>query len=143
MTIQPTTEWKNKFLIGEQDGQEIWLSPPSWDCDWYWGFGYLGNFNCHYHLDGLGSSNLYDNIKEHFKETLLIKEKDLWIFCELVKSAYILKESAEFFGRGGSNYTLNPCQNILQDTKQADKINQELLPAIFAEIKKILDNQFR
>jgi hypothetical protein len=42
-----------KILLGYNNNEPIYLSPPSWDCGWYWGFGYLGNKNCHYHVDGL------------------------------------------------------------------------------------------
>ena len=42
-----------KILIGKNNNENIYLSPPKWDCGWYWGFGYLGNKDCHYHVDGL------------------------------------------------------------------------------------------
>jgi hypothetical protein len=33
-------------------GDTVYLSGFSWDCDWYWGGGYLGNRNLHTHFDG-------------------------------------------------------------------------------------------
>jgi hypothetical protein len=66
----------NKILLGKNNGQDIYLSPPSWDCGWYWGFGYLGNNNCHYHLSGLNkgkNQNLFDAIKEHFGDSFKLK----------------------------------------------------------------------
>jgi hypothetical protein len=32
--------------------QHIYLSDFTWDCDWYWGGGYLGNKDTHFHFDG-------------------------------------------------------------------------------------------
>lgn len=30
------------YYIGKNaDGEKVWLEKPSWDCGWYWGFGYL------------------------------------------------------------------------------------------------------
>lgn len=122
-----------RVRLGEVDGEKIFLSPPSWDCGWYWGFGYLGNKNCHYHVDTLNKDkNLYDAFKEHFGESLIVKEdKDLWALCELFKTFYNLKEIAEVYNRGGSKYTANP--------GEVKRINEVLLPAIFKEIYLILD----
>ena len=36
------TNFKKKYLLGYINNESIYLSPPSWDCNWYWGFGYLG-----------------------------------------------------------------------------------------------------
>lgn len=34
------------MLLGiRKDGQKVWLSEPKWDCGWYWGFGYLGEYS--------------------------------------------------------------------------------------------------
>lgn len=33
---------KNVYLIGiNTEGEKVFLEEPSWDCGWYWGFGYL------------------------------------------------------------------------------------------------------
>lgn len=131
----------SKILLGEAYNEKIFLSPPSWDCGWYWGFGYLGNENCHYHVDGLSKDkNLYDGFKEHFGDSFIVKEdSDIWTLCELFQSFYTLKKSAEFFRQGDAYYTTNPCKDLLTDTDLEKKINQLLLPAIFEEIYKILN----
>ena len=129
-----------KVLIGYHDNEPIYLSPPSWDCGWYWGFGYLGNNNCHYHVSGLEKDmNLYDAFIKHFGDTLKIRLSDLWTFCELFKSFYILKETAEILGRGGSNYANNPCKNIIINKEEVERINKIIIPKIFEEIYKIID----
>lgn len=52
---------KDKILLGfagrnleiQNPNSAIYLSKHSWDCKWYWGFGYLGNNSCHWHMEGL------------------------------------------------------------------------------------------
>lgn len=127
-----------KHYIWTNEWQKIYLSAPSWDCGWYWGFGYLWNRNCHYHLSGLNegkNQSLYDAIKEHF-EDLQITNNKLWVFCELVSTAYKLKEAAEVLRSGGSNYTTNPLKELIKNEEETKRINEIILPAIFLEIEK-------
>lgn len=134
------TKWTEQFYIGTHNGERIYLSPPSWDCGWYWGFGYLGNRNCHYHLSGVDEGkniNLYDALKQHFQD-FQIDDKKLWTFCELVRSAYTLKEAAEVLGRGGSHYTTNPCADTIKSEAETARINEIVLPAIFDAIADLL-----
>ena len=36
---------KNIYLLGQdKDGINYWLESPSWDCAWYWGFGYVETY---------------------------------------------------------------------------------------------------
>ena len=132
----------SKILLGKNDGENIYLSPPSWDCGWYWGFGYLGNKYCHYHLSGLNegkNKNFFDAVKEHFGDSFILKnDEDIWVFCELVRSAYTLKETAEVLGRGGSHFTTNPCKDLIINTDEVTRINNIVLPQIFEEIYKLL-----
>ena len=145
----------NKIKLGVVNNETIYLTPPSWDCDWYWGFGYLGNKNCHYHIDGLNKIetynsekkvfeyefvNLYDGLKKHFGDSFIVKEdKDIWMLAELFKTFYTLKETAEVLGRGGSHYGYNPCSLIIKNDIEVKRINEIVLPAIFKEIYNILD----
>ena len=143
----------SKILLGYNNNEPIYLSPPSWDCGWYWGFGYLGNRNCHYHVDGLTkietynndakafttkSVNLYDGFIEHFGNTLRVRKSDLWTLVELFQTFYALKKTAEVLGRGGSHYTTNPAKDIIINTDEVTRINNVVLPQIFEEIYKIL-----
>ena len=133
-----STIWIDKVLIGKVDDKNIYLSAPSWDCDWYWEFGYLGNNHCHYHVDGLiekHNANLFDALKKEFGDTLTIKDDEkLWLFCELMQTAYTLKETAELIGRGGSHYTTNPFAELIKNTAEVERINTKVLPAIFDHI---------
>jgi hypothetical protein len=137
-----STKWIKKFKLGVVEGEAIYISPPSWDCGWYWGFGYLGNRHCHYHLDGLSAGknqNLYDAMREHFGDSLTIPSEKLWEFCELAKTAYSLKETAEVLGRGGSHYSHNPCEELVKNPIETARINEVVLPAIFNAINDILE----
>lgn len=151
--MKTLSNYPAKVFIGKRDGERIYLSAPSFDCGWYWGFGYLGNKNCHYHVDGLTKhekynsekkvweyefTNLYDGFKKHFGDTLIVNDSDLWTLCELFKTFYTLKECAEVLGRGGSHYTNNPCKDIIINKQETERINNVVLPEIFEEIYKIL-----
>lgn len=148
-----TTKFDTKIKMGVVDGEDIYLSPPSWDCGWYWGFGYLGNKNCHYHIDGLKKIekynfekkvweyefvNLYDGLKRHFGKTLKVRESRLWTLAELFESFYSLRQTAEVLGRGGSHLTSNPCKDIIINVDEVKRINTIVLPAIFDAIHSIL-----
>ena len=80
---------------------------------------------------------MYDALSGDYDLNPLIA-KDLWSFCELVKTAYTLKETAEVLGRGGSHYTTNVCADIVKNEDEVKRINEIVLPAIFDAIGKIL-----
>ena len=145
------TKWKDKIFFGtrEEDNACIWLSRPSWDCGWYWGFGYLGNREVHYHLKSYQDRNrvlkddkgdlcvvterrnkhMYDCLLEDYDLNPKIK-KNLWEFCELVETIYTLKEAAEVLGRGGSHYANNPCKEIIINKEEVERINKVVIPAM-------------
>lgn len=130
-----------KIKIGIVDNENIYLSPPSWDCGWYWGFGYLVNKNCHYHVDSLTRNenvDLYDAFKKHFGKSLIVRDSQLWTLVELFKTFYILKETTEVLGRGGWHYTTNPVKEIITNKEETKRINEIVLPAIFDAIYQIL-----
>ena len=138
------------FRMGVRHGRGISLRRPSFDCDWYWGFGYLGNTQCHYHLnsletmdwqnDGLRDKNLFDQLKIHFGDSLTIKDDaDLWKFCEIVTTIYTLKEAAELFCHGGSNYSTNPDKDFLKDDAMYLRIVKEMIPAQIASLYRVLE----
>ena len=133
-------EYPKVFLGTTVDNARVWLSSPSWDCNWYWGWGYIGNKNLHYHLSSLfKDTNMHDGIKSHFKTFAITSDEDLWTFCELVRTFYYLRETSDVLTRGGSHYTNNPCQELIKDTDYASHINTVLMPAIFAETYKLFE----
>lgn len=148
------------FGISRESKETIYIYKPTFDCGWYWSFGYLGRSNLHYHLssykdhsyiitlqDGTielvterRNFNMYDCLSADYELAPAIK-KNLWQFCELAKTAYALKQTAEVLGRGGSHYTTNPCCDIIKNSKEVDRINKEVLPAIFNKIQQIVEGR--
>lgn len=141
--MKTLANYKEKVLLGRTEDGAIFLSAPSWDCGWYWGFGYLGNKNCHYHVDGLNKEkNLYDALKEHFGESFIVKsDNDIWKLAELFKTFYTLKSMSELYHLGGSHYTTNPCKDLLQNKDQEDHVNNVLIPNVLHAIYEVL-NQY-
>ena len=131
----------NRVFFGtNKDGEKIYLSAPSFDCGWYWGIGYLGNDDCHYHLDNYADGrniNMHDALKNDYQLNPKI-EKSLWEFCEIYLTIYSLKNTAEVLGRGGSHMTSNPCKNIIINKDEVSRINNEVLPSLFIALEEIL-----
>ena len=121
------------------------LRRPSFDCDWYWGFGYLGNRRCHFHLDGLREGeniHLYDAIKKRFGDTFVIQNSGrLWKFVEVVKTVYTLRKSAELFHLGGSHCTSNPDRDMLKRPDLWEEINRVLIPRQIAAMYAIIEEE--
>ena len=137
------------YLLGiDAEGKKHYLEKASWDCGWYWGFGYIHTFTSRdfgmcYHFDGFEKkSNMYDGFKKAFTDSVLT-DSELWKLCELMKTFYVLKNTAEVLGRGGANYTTNPCSEIIKNTDEVKRINEIVLPAIFEEIYALLSKQAR
>ena len=127
------------FGTFSEETEKIYLTKPSWDCGW--GFGYLGNNNRHFHLSGYQNGrniNMYDALTKDYDLNPKI-EKNLWTFCELIQTAYTLQETAEVLVRGGSHYTTNPFSGLIQNKKEVTRINEVLLPTIFNYISDLIE----
>lgn len=142
---------KKNYLLGRgEDGKKIWLVAPSWDCDWYWGFGYLETYtrrygqidiDSHTHFDCLNEekhNNYFDAFNEYIKETPLTSN-EIWKLCDYMQTFYTLRKSAELFRHGNSHYTGSATLEILQRNDLEDEINKKMLPRLFEEIDKLLD----
>jgi hypothetical protein len=166
MNKQVTTAFnKDVYLLGKQkDGTYIWLEKATWDCEWYWGFGYIETYtnnqhpessrdiNSHSHWTGLmGKQEVYDFDKKCFKLTdkyvhhlnenpdmaeTVLTDKESWELADLMKSFYTLKDTAELYHSGNSHLTGTKVD--LKDKAQEDNINKVLLPKIFERIYQIL-----
>ena len=151
-----------QFYFGKrkEDGVRIYLTAPEWVCGWYWSFGYLGNKREHCHLKSYQSKTHFltledgsfkiiteernicmrDALLEDYDLNPNIKE-NLWVFCELVLTAYALKETAEVLGRGGSHMTANPCADTIKNADEVKRINDVVLPEIFEKIKLLIEGE--
>lgn len=112
---------KDVYLLGmsKENNRYLWLEAPSWDCGWYWGFGYVEQYTNHKAPDKAKDTRMHThwdslhNEGNPFKETTFNKEeyKEL---KELFNRFYSLKEGAD------------------------KNTNEVVLPEIFKQIIKIL-----
>lgn len=155
MKKQTTIAFKKKiYLLGaDAEGTKYWLEAPSWDCDWYWGFGYVETYtnnnypnrsrdiNSHQHFDSLflndSKVNAFDAFKEFFKETTL-DQKEIWLLIDYMQSFYTLKRAAAMLGRGYSHITEKAKLEETKSVEIAKEINEKILPAIFKQIDIML-----
>lgn len=119
------------YLLGcDEDGKKYWLAHPSWDLDWYWGFGYVRTYtnnsypekskdiNSHEHI---GSS--FKDLNKVFAEATFSNDEGI-LLNDYFTQFYELKEKAERAHRN--------------DNDKWNHINKTLLPEIFEKILSIL-----
>lgn len=148
---------KDIYLLGkDENNRKYWLEAPSWDCDWYWGFGYVETYTnnknpsiakdiaTHEHIDTsfLGKQgyeyihNLYDS--PLLQETTFTMEEG-WQLGELFKQFYLLQKMAEFTHREKPNCGITSSPIEHGDLKLWNKdINEKMIPAITSKIMEIL-----
>lgn len=147
---------KDVYLLGINEHDElVWLEAASWDCDWYWGFGYVEvytnqeypnrshDISSHSHFDGLvwfkNKNNDYIhhlNESPRMKETVL-SDNESWELSDLMKSFYALREAVAVIRRGGSH--LSSTKNADFSNKEiARQINEDMMPVIFKRVYEIL-----
>lgn len=157
MKKQTTVAFKKKiYLLGKDaEGTKYWLAAPSWDCNWYWGFGYVETYtnndcpsiardiNSHQHFDSLflndSKVNAFDAFREFFKETTL-DQKEIWLLMDYMQSFYALKNVARILAGGYSHMTEKAKLSEVQNIEMAKEINEKMLPAIFKQIDILLSD---
>jgi hypothetical protein len=119
----------DKIYLGVHNDQPIHLTKHSWDCDWYWGFGYLGNRSWHYHF----SSVLKDGLRaDQYFSSSRISNDDWWVIRELFAQAYALEDAYGVYLRNTAGQTNRKgVTDLVGDKELAARINLDL--------EKILD----
>lgn len=118
------------------ENEPIWLEKHSWDCNWYWAFGYLGNSKSHTHFESLlniknANGSICYEASELFRSTN-IKNKAWWVIRDLFVQAYALKKAAEAYQNGGHQIITVPgITDVIKNKERADQIN--------ADLAKVLD----
>lgn len=139
----PELPGSNRVFIGRIEGFGIMnLSKPSFDCGWYWGFGYIGNSRTHMHLSGVlneTGKDWFSAFKSVFVDSppALQDEKNLWNFVETMKSLYTLRAAADLYYIGGSHLS-SPVVS-LQNIDMYRTIVEKQMPALFREVSAILE----
>jgi hypothetical protein len=144
------------YLLGvNKDGEHVYLEKESWDCGWYWGFGYLHTYtndrcptqskdiSMHTHFDSLflnKNVNAYDLINGYF-ESMVISKDQLYELVDLMMTMYDLKKTAELFRHGYSYQTEKAKIEDLKDEALENRINKVLLPQVFDRIRKLLTEE--
>jgi uncharacterized coiled-coil protein SlyX len=110
---------------GTVSGEKIFLSKHSFDCGWYWGFGYIGNKNLHCHFDGAFLTGAPNTPKEIF-DTCNFTECEWWVIRDLFIQAYALKDVAAVYRHGGHQTTKKGLTDIIHSSEMADRANKDL-----------------
>lgn len=146
---------KKIFLLGKNEfGENCWLEEASWDCDWYWGFGYIETYTnnnnpslskdieSRQRFDGLFlEDDIFYSFKKYFKETPL-NDDEIWQLLGYMKEFYLMSKYAELLQYG--NYITFEAKSILEEKNQEEnlkerkRINEILLPELFQKIYKLL-----
>lgn len=138
-----------KYCLGirKEDKRKVYLLAPSWDCDWYWGFGYIQTYTTrdvfsHEHFDSLFLNYaIFDSFKNYFESTEL-SDDEIWQLLGYMKEFYVSREYAELLQYG--NHITSRAKNILEDKnkednkKEIERINKILLPELFKKIDSLL-----
>lgn len=142
------------YLLGrcKEDGKNVWLEEPSWDCGWYWGFGYLEKYTnnnnpsmakdiiSHSHFDSTFFNRekcAYDTFIDYFEETTL-RPDEIWLLLDYMHTFYALRKVADIFHSGSSHYTSRAEMELLKDADLYNHINKEILPTLFKRIDTLL-----
>lgn len=128
-----------RILLGRRidDGELMYLSKHTWDCDWYWGLGYLGNRDCHYHFESLlynvmiNGKNVQHPLASELFMTTNVTDSEWWIVRDLFAQAYALRKAAEVYRYGGHQSSRVGVTDIIKNEEMENKVN--------ADLKAVLD----
>ena len=159
---------RDKIYLGKtkfEPRENVCLENFKWQCNWYWGGGYVGNKNFHCHFDGcfLKKINHYYHPLGNFKplgsqreNAIIVKsnsaifepistfldnvpehiENNWWRIKDLYKQFYALKQAAEVFQYGGHCTTSGRKPEEI-NLDMAKQINQHLQYVIIPEIMRV------
>lgn len=142
---------KDIYLLGiDEQGIKYWLESPTWDCGWYWGFGYIETYtnnrspkssrdiSSHQHADKFLSEYFtsWNGSKPILKDSTFTN-KEGWELSELFSQFYFLREAAEKFKNGKSNCA-NTTIKTWEKPNLVKEINEKLIPEVTKRILEIL-----
>lgn len=142
---------KDVYLLGtDAQGVKYWLESPSWDCGWYWGFGYIQTYVRNQMPDRAKDIDSHEHAENFLSEWFTewnnstprlsmqtFSSQEGWELSELFAQFYFLKSAAENFGRGKC-YVANTSAPNWEKKDLVKEINEKLIPAVTARIIEIL-----
>lgn len=140
---------KYQFLLGKKDSETYWLQKASFDCDWYWGLGYVEGYRgkgssdkswrSHQHFDGLflKPAKFVEGFKEFFDETPFTDD-EIWQILELMQSAYTCRKYSDMLHVGGSHITSKVKVDLIKSDIEYGRLNNAVIPSILNEVYKIM-----
>jgi hypothetical protein len=114
---------KEKIYLGTFQGERYSLEKHSWDCGWYWGFGYVGNFRLYTHFSEVFLGKSFPRKKDF--EELNFSEESWWVILDCFSQAYALKRAAEVY-RHGAHIACDSRARLLVSEEMEKKLNQDL-----------------
>lgn len=147
---------KDIYLLGrDKYGTNYWLEEASWDCEWYWGGGYVETYTnnkspehskdieSHTHFDSLflkGDKCAYDLFNELFVEHPFTKDEVRKIIL-LMKKFYIAQKYSSMLHGSALYCETNPVADVIKSEEEYNRINRSVIPAIMNELYKILGGE--
>lgn len=147
---------KNIYLLGkDENGIKYWLEEASWDCEWYWGFGYIETYTnnknpelskdimSHEHFDSLFlNNNIFYSYKDFFKKSTL-NDDEIYKLLGYMKEFYAMRKYSDLLccGNGITSKAKNIKEekNEIENQKEYERINKILMPELFKKIYKLLE----
>lgn len=144
---------KKYYLLGvNQDNEKVWLEQGHFDCDWYWGVGYVEIFNKYYtdiemhsHFDSMFlQKNIYNSYIDYFKE-ITLQKNEVWQLLELMQTIYTLRKTSDMIHSKGSHITSNEKEKEIFNNEYYNilykRINDEEIPALLKEVYALLGEE--
>ena len=117
---------KDIYLLGvDSNNENVWLEAPSWDCGWYWGFGYVERYTNNKNPQNARDITSHTHIDSEFKKDGVID-----VNKGLERTTFTKDEGIRLNALFTEFYQL-------KDTK-SENANKILIPNITKEIIEIL-----
>lgn len=126
---------KDIYLLGiDSEGQNVWIEAPSWDCGWYWGFGYVERYTNNRNPEKAKDITSHTHIDSEFKTGDAINVNTL------ARRTFTKNEGIELNRLFTEFYDLQKEAGAAHnnDIAKWEKLNQVTIPTITDAIIKIL-----
>lgn len=141
---------KDTYYLGYEASTDnhYWLEAPSWDCGWYWGLGYVETYtiplapstsrdiNSHQHWRGL-FNGVDGGLDRFLNLDSPLTESEKYQVLDHMNTLVTFRAAADIFHRGDSHLS-GQTTKICKSEELACAINKQYIPAVWAEVEKIL-----